>query len=205
MKAVHSFVALLSLAAFAVSSTLPSGGVVSSSCAAGARVLIDTRTVTVAGHEIQVSTKACSGNSIASRSFEKRQTVACGQATTLECAVGPAAAPVPADCAALQAALPAFVASQPSNFFVVAPQTVEELTLGTCLYAWINDNAVGGVTLEGCWTDVETFGSILTPGCIAVGQNAAIAFPTTAVANDAWIFEFVCCLWEEYRTNRDLI
>ncbi|KAF8143661.1 hypothetical protein K438DRAFT_1993625 [Mycena galopus ATCC 62051] len=154
-------------------------------------LLVETRNITVAGHEIQVSTKACSANIIASRSFEKRQTFACGQATTLECAVGPAAAPAPTDCAALQAALPAFVAAQPSPFFVVAPQFVEELALGTCLYAWINNNAVGGVSLEGCWTDVETFGSILTPGCINVGQNAGIAFPTTAVANDAWIFEVV--------------
>ncbi|KAF7367930.1 hypothetical protein MSAN_00858000 [Mycena sanguinolenta] len=188
MKTALSFVALLSLAALAVASTLPSGGVVSTSCAAGARVLIETRNVTVGEHEIQVSTKACSPNIITSRSFEKRQTVACGQATTLECAVSPVAAPLAADCNALQAALPAFVATQPA-FFVVAPQTVEEVSLGTCQYAWINDNAVGGVTLEGCWTDVETFGSILTPGCIGAGQSAGIAFPTTAVANDAWIFE----------------
>ncbi|KAF8171593.1 hypothetical protein K438DRAFT_1773145 [Mycena galopus ATCC 62051] len=183
MKAALSFIALLSLAGLAVASTLPSGGATLSSCAADARVLVETRTVTVAGHEIQVSTKACSANSIASRSFEKRQNLACG--------LGPAAAPAPADCAALQAALPGFVAAQPSGFFVVAPQFVEEVSLGTCLYAWINNNAVGGASLEGCWTDVETFGSILSPGCISAGQNAGIAFPTTAVVNDAWIFEFV--------------
>ncbi|KAF7367935.1 hypothetical protein MSAN_00858500 [Mycena sanguinolenta] len=189
MKTALSFVALLSVAALAVSAALPSGGVVSTSCAAGTRVLVETRNVTVGEHEIQVSTKACSPNIIASRSFEKRQTVACGQATTLECAVSPVAAPLPADCNTLQAVLPSFVATQPSPFFVVAPQFVEELALGTCQYAWINDNAVGGVTLEGCWTDVETFGSILTGGCIDVGQSAGIAFATTPAVNDAWIFE----------------
>ncbi|KAJ7876743.1 hypothetical protein B0H14DRAFT_2713839 [Mycena olivaceomarginata] len=184
MKAALSIVALLSLAALAASAALQSGGAVLSSCAAGARVLVETRNVTFPpGPAPPISSP--------SRSFEKRQTVACGQATTLSCAVGPAAAPAPADCAALQAALPGFVAAQPSPFFVVAPQFVEEVALRTCQYAWINNNAVGGVTLEGCWTDVETFGSILTPGCISVGQNAGIAFPTTAVANDAWIFEVV--------------
>ncbi|KAJ7260662.1 hypothetical protein C8J57DRAFT_1319187 [Mycena rebaudengoi] len=188
MKAALSFVAVLSLAALAVSSTLPSGGAVLSSCTAGARVLVETRNVTVAGHEIQVSTEACSANIITSRSFEKRQTLACGQATSFACAAAPPG-PAPADCAALQAALPAFVAAQPSPFFVVAPQTVQVLSLGTCEYAWINNNAVGGVTLQGCWSDVVFFGSILTPGCINAGQTAGIAFPTTAVVNNAWIFE----------------
>ncbi|KAJ6503568.1 hypothetical protein C8R45DRAFT_973264 [Mycena sanguinolenta] len=195
MKGALSFVALLSLEVFAVSSTLPSGGVVSSSCAAGARVLVETRNVTVNGHEIQVSTKACSGNSIASRTFEQRQTtvaLACERrSTTLECAVGPPTAPVPGDCATLQADIPTFIAEQPCNFFLVPPQFVQTLSFGTCLYGWINDNAVGGVTLEGCWTDVETFGEILTVGCIEAGQIAGIAFPTTAVANEAWVFEVV--------------
>jgi hypothetical protein len=50
-----------------------------SSCAADDRVLVETRTFTVDGHEIQVSTKACSANSITSRSFKKRQTLACGR------------------------------------------------------------------------------------------------------------------------------
>ncbi|KAJ7215582.1 hypothetical protein GGX14DRAFT_443126 [Mycena pura] len=189
MKAVLSFVALLS-PALAVSSSLPSGGAVTS-CAAADRVLIETRNVTVAGHEIQVSTKACSGNIniISSRSFKKRQTDVCGQTADFECAVG-SVTPVIADCASLQAALPDFIATQPP-FFVLAPQTVEEVSLRTCLFAWINNNAVGGASLEGCWSDVERIGgAVPLPGCFGVqGFNAQIAFPSLAMFEEAWVFE----------------
>ncbi|KAJ7215579.1 hypothetical protein GGX14DRAFT_392014 [Mycena pura] len=193
MKTVLSFVALISLAA--ASSTLPSGGKVLSSCAADARVLVKTRNFTVGGHEIQVSTKACSANIVTSRSFGKRQTLLCDtrQATTFECATG-LPPPVIADCDNLRAALPGFVATQPPFFEPVAPQFLQSVTLGTCEYAWINNNPVGGATLEGCWSDMEEFGSILTSGCIEVGEPAGIAFPTVplAIPNDTWIFEFVC-------------
>ncbi|KAJ7203089.1 hypothetical protein GGX14DRAFT_399057 [Mycena pura] len=200
MKAALSFVSLLSLVAIAASSTLPSGGKVLS-CDADARVLVDTSTVTVDGHELTVSTKACSANMVTSRSFEKRQIALCGLTAELECVTG-VAGPIIADCVNLQALLPSFIATQP-EFFELAPQTLRSVTFGTCEYAWINNNPLGGVFLEGCWPDVERFGANLTPDCIEIGEPAGIAFPPVAVLNEAWLFEFVCCLCETCSTNSD--
>lgn len=37
--------------------------------------------------------------------------------------------------------------------FTVAPQFAQELSLGTCLWAWINENPVsGGADLEECYS-----------------------------------------------------
>jgi hypothetical protein len=47
-----------------------------SSCPASDRVLVETRNfTTAAGHNIKISTKACSADVLATRSLEKRQTI----------------------------------------------------------------------------------------------------------------------------------
>ncbi|KAJ7921450.1 hypothetical protein B0H13DRAFT_1866611 [Mycena leptocephala] len=142
MKTFTSLAALLSLAPLAVSSANASQGVLSS-CNARDRVIVETRNVTVGGHEIQISTKACSADVLASPSLEKRLVLnACGNDDTFTCVLeGGVPGPVRSDCTALENALPAFLASEGGpTTFTVAPQFAQEFTLGTCLWAWINNN-----------------------------------------------------------------
>jgi len=178
---------LFSLAALAASSTIPSRRKIPSSCADDAHVVVQSHNVTVAGHDIKVSTKACSSNAVASRSFEQRQIDTCEQGGSLTCIFG-VPGPIIADCVELQAALPEFIATQP-DLFEVAPQTFEEVSFGTCAYLWINDNPVGGAILESCWSTVETFGEALTSSCIRSGSAAGFLFPTVPMVNEAWILE----------------
>ncbi|KAJ7921452.1 hypothetical protein B0H13DRAFT_1866613 [Mycena leptocephala] len=127
-----------------------------SSCNARDRVLVETRNVTVAGHEIQISTKACSADVLTSRSLEKRQVInTCAGGQTFSCVVNQGIGPLEADCAALEAALPPFLASEGNPpTFTVSPQFAQEFTLGTCLWAWINTNPVGGITLQYCYQNL---------------------------------------------------
>ncbi|KAJ6571159.1 hypothetical protein B0H19DRAFT_1255150 [Mycena capillaripes] len=196
MKPATSFVALLSLASLVVSSARPSQGLLSS-CLAQDRVLVETRNVTAAGHEIQISTKACSADVLAasSRSLHKRQVFnACeGETTTYTCVINQGIGPLRTDCAALEAALPAFLASEggPTSF-TVSPQFVQEFTLGTCLWAWINTNPVGGATLQYCYVGVEVNGANLDNDCIVPGDTAGVAIPSNPQLNPvvlAWAFE----------------
>ncbi|KAJ7786805.1 hypothetical protein B0H14DRAFT_3893512 [Mycena olivaceomarginata] len=72
------------------------------------------------------------------------------------------AGPLEADCVALENALPAFAATQSNPFsFTVLPQFVQEFTLGTCLWAWINTNPIGGAILQYCYVGVEANGITL--------------------------------------------
>jgi hypothetical protein len=95
---------------------IPAQGVLSS-CNARDRVIVETRNVTVGGHEIQISTKACSADVLASPSLEKRLVLnACGNDDTFTCVLeGGVPGPVRSDCTALENALPAFLASEGGN------------------------------------------------------------------------------------------
>jgi hypothetical protein len=46
-----------------------------------------------------------------------------------------------------------FDSSDPT-FFVLEPQFVQEFTLDTCMWAWVNENVVGGANLEYCFSGV---------------------------------------------------
>ncbi|KAJ7458241.1 hypothetical protein FB451DRAFT_1372370 [Mycena latifolia] len=201
MKPATSLVALLSLASLAVSSATPSQGILSS-CNARDRVLVETRNVTAAGHEIQISTKACSADVLTTRSLKE-------SLTFNACTGGPG--PLESDCASLESALPAAVAaasgdSLPSwpwmfpefdysgpTMFTVAPQFVQEFTLGTCLWAWINNNPINGATLQYCYVGVEVHGGNIDELCIIPGDTGGVAIPSNPQLNPvvlAWIFEF---------------
>ncbi|KAJ6534657.1 hypothetical protein DFH09DRAFT_1369766 [Mycena vulgaris] len=194
MKSFATIVALLSFASLGASSATPSPGFVPS-CKASDRVLVETRNVTAAGHEIQISTKACSADVLASHSVAKRQVFnACtGETTTFTCVTNQGAGPLEADCVALENALPAFAAAQSNPFsFTVQPQFVQEFTLGTCLWAWINTNPVGGATLQYCYVGVEANGVTLDGNCIFAGDTGGVAIPSNPLLNPvvlAWVFE----------------
>ncbi|KAJ7672022.1 hypothetical protein B0H17DRAFT_1141309 [Mycena rosella] len=205
MQLTSTLRALLSLASVALSVSVvrpASVGLVSSlpvGCKASDRVLIETRNVTAGGHTIQISTKACSAEAVASRGLAKRQVQNACVAETInfECLIG-GTAPLAADCTALESAVPAALAAEGNpTFFELAPQTVEEFTLGTCLWAWVNNNPVGGATLEFCFSEVEEIGEILDSGCIAAGETGGLALPSSATvpaSELAWFQEFVCRL-----------
>ncbi|KAJ7473846.1 hypothetical protein B0H11DRAFT_2195513 [Mycena galericulata] len=174
MKPFTSLAALLSLASLVVSSSTADQRL--ASCKASDRVLVSTRNVTAAGHEFQVSTKACSADVLNSRALEKRQVFdLCNNGETLnfECVVGEGAGPLLGDCDNLeQAIIAAF--EEPGD-----PQFAQEFSLGTCLWAWINDNPVGGAVLEFCYSELTSeLGPLLIDDCIIDGVTGGIAFPS---------------------------
>ncbi|KAJ6502834.1 hypothetical protein C8R47DRAFT_1106912 [Mycena vitilis] len=76
MQLAFSLATFLSLASIVLSSDVPvQADNFQSSCKAEDRVLIETRNVSAAGHEFQVSTKACSPDAGVSRPLEKRETL----------------------------------------------------------------------------------------------------------------------------------
>ncbi|KAJ7769168.1 hypothetical protein DFH07DRAFT_954402 [Mycena maculata] len=191
MRPSTSLVALLSLASVVVSSTIPGKGI--SSCKANDRVLVDTRTVTAGGYKFQVSTKACSTDALASRAFTKRQTFnscAAGETTTYTCVTNEGTGPLESDCTALLTAVKAAdEGSGDPTLFTVPPQFVEEFSLGTCLFAWFNDNPVGGATLEYFGTNM---GGILDEDCIVNGDTGGYVIPSNpnlVPASLDWVFE----------------
>ncbi|KAJ7828533.1 hypothetical protein B0H14DRAFT_3873267 [Mycena olivaceomarginata] len=112
---------------------------------------------------------------------------------TFTCVTNQGAGPLEADCVALENALPAFAATQSNPFsFTVLPQFVQEFTLGTCLWAWINTNPIGGAILQYCYVGVEANGITLDGNCIFPGDTAGIAIPSNPQLNPvvlAWAFE----------------
>ncbi|KAJ7690194.1 hypothetical protein B0H17DRAFT_1065235 [Mycena rosella] len=195
MKPSTSLVALLSFASAVVSSIVPARGL--SSCIAQDRVLVETRNVTAAGHEFQVLTKACSADVLNSRAVQKRQTFnscAAGETTTYTCVTNEGAGPLLADCTALSAAIvAAFEQAGEPTLFTVSPQFVQEFSLGTCLYAWINQNPVGGATLQCSYsyvTGVLAFN--LDESCIVPGDTGGfttVSNPQLVPASLEWNFE----------------
>ncbi|KAJ6461146.1 hypothetical protein C8R47DRAFT_1159855 [Mycena vitilis] len=197
MQLSFSLVTLLSLASVTVSSAVPvQVQSLPSSCKAEERVLIETHNVTAAGHEFQVSTKACSNNVPTSPALGKRVTLnACiAESLSFSCVTGGGAGPLAADCNTLQTAIvAAFEQPGQATLFSVAPQTAQEFTLGTCLWAWINENPVGGATLEYCFSELTgQLGPVIDSGCIVPGDTGGFVVPSaTGVDPQAldWVFE----------------
>ncbi|KAF7359058.1 hypothetical protein MSAN_01246800 [Mycena sanguinolenta] len=192
MKTTSTVVAFLSFASLAFAY-----GGVSPSCQAQDRVLVKSRTLSVDGHEIQISTKACSADVLEAsrRPLAKRQVFdACeGETTTYTCVTNEGTGPLEADCAALQTALPAALANEgnPSSF-EVPPQFAEEFSLGTCLWAFINENPVGGATLSYCYVGVEVNGENLDESCIVPGDTGGFTTVSNPNLNPIvldWTFE----------------
>jgi len=185
---------LLSLVSLAKSSGFPS----QSSCQASDRILVSTRTISSGGHDIQISTKACSTEALAAHSQvqTKRQTFdACeGETISYECVTDEGEGPLEADCLALQNALPPALAAEGNpEFFTVPPQFVEEFSFGTCLWAWFNTNPTGGATLQYCYGGLEDNGEILDEDCVVPGfASGGIAIPSSSSivpADLAWVQE----------------
>ncbi|KAJ7921730.1 hypothetical protein B0H13DRAFT_2318241 [Mycena leptocephala] len=164
MKPSTSLVALLSLASVVVSSAITARGV--SSCKASDRVLVDTQTVTAAGHKFQISTKACSADALTSRSLEKRVTFQLAHSRRL--------------CCLSNAIVAAFEGPGQPTLFTVSPQFVQEFSLGTCLWAWINNNPVGGATLQYCYSGLTgVLGFNLDNSCIVPGDTGGFVTART--------------------------
>ncbi|KAJ7896119.1 hypothetical protein B0H13DRAFT_2338549 [Mycena leptocephala] len=182
MVATH-LLAFFSLASIVVASTIPAQGV--SSCHASDRVLVDTHNVTAGGYEFQVSTKACSADvlqvsSPSSRTLQKRTTFAtCGFGGAFECIRNEGIAPLPADCLALNNAfIAAFIG--PTRNCIYAVHFVQEFSLGTCLWAWINENpnTVNGATLTECYGWLPEFLAFnLNSSCMVSGATAGFVVP----------------------------
>ncbi|KAJ7747322.1 hypothetical protein B0H16DRAFT_1462139 [Mycena metata] len=206
MKPSNSLASFFSFVSLVVSSAQ---GASSTSCKTADRVLVKTHTVTAGGHEFQVSTKACSADVLAlsnssqshPRAIEKRQAfTVCGISGENECVVGEGAGPLEADCVALSnAVVAAFEGSGALASFTVAPQFVQEFSLGTCLWAWINENPVsGGASLSECYSTVtEVLSANLNGQCILHGDTGGFIIPETLnVGLDPrvleWTFE---CVW----------
>ncbi|KAJ7673725.1 hypothetical protein DFH06DRAFT_1467189 [Mycena polygramma] len=190
----------LYLASVVVSSTVPAP---LSSCKAENRVLVETRNITAGGYEFQVSTKACSPDVGTPRTLEKRETLnACiAENLSFNCVTGGAArGPLGADCGHLELAVVAAFqkpgASDPPGF-TVDPQFAAEFALGTCLWAWINENPVGGPTLEFCYSELSTtLGPTLDFDCVINaglnGYTGGFVVPSSATADPRaldWVFE----------------
>ncbi|KAJ7648331.1 hypothetical protein DFH06DRAFT_1332567 [Mycena polygramma] len=166
-------------------------------CAAENRVLVDARTVTAAGHKFQIATKACSADVLASRPLEKRLTFNSCNVTELlpfTCVTNQGPGPLLADCAALQTAIvAAFEGPGQPPLFTVAPQFVQEFSLGTCLWAWINNNPVNGATLQYCYSALtNTLGPGIDNSCIAAGDTGGFIVPSNPALDPrslAWAFE----------------
>ncbi|KAJ7636374.1 hypothetical protein FB45DRAFT_906476 [Roridomyces roridus] len=190
------------LAASALASAVPSSGF-SSSCPASERVLVETHNVTAGGHEFQVSTKACSAEILAahsaqeSKELQKRQTFdSCvGETMTFGC-FGAGAGPTLADCTALSSAMVAAF-EQPGQpiLFTVLAGFVQEFSHGTCLYAWINENPAGTVTLQYCYSSVsQDLGLTAANNCLPrgdLGGFATASNPQLIPASLDWVFEVV--------------
>ncbi|KAF8168595.1 hypothetical protein K438DRAFT_2024897 [Mycena galopus ATCC 62051] len=199
MKASTILVALLSLASVAVSSTIPARGAHISTCPASDRVLVETHTITAGAHEFQVSTKACSADVLASdsapRAVQKRQYNSCasGETQTYTCVVGEGEGPLYTDCVALANAITATYGTNYEELFTVEPQFVQEFSLGTCLFAWINENPVGGAYLEYCYTGLaEVLAANIDSSCIINGDTGGYVIPSGSnlvPASIDWVFE----------------
>ncbi|KAJ7197393.1 hypothetical protein GGX14DRAFT_471212 [Mycena pura] len=195
MKPSTSLAALLSLASAVVSSTIPARGI--SSCKAEDRVLVESHTVTAGGHEFTVSTKACSADVLTAVGVNKRQvfnSCAAGETTFFTCVTNQGAGPLMSDCTALSAAIVA-ADEQPGEptLFTVSPQFVQEFSLGTCLYAWINQNPVGGATLQCSYSYVTSdLAFNLDNSCIKAGDTGgftSVSNPQLVPASLEWNFE----------------
>ncbi|KAJ7751453.1 hypothetical protein B0H16DRAFT_1460356 [Mycena metata] len=209
MKASNSLSLFLAFVALVVSSAVPATevqGVSSTSCKAADRVLLKTHNVTAGGHEFQVSTKACSADVLAlssqsqPRAIEKRQSfTVCGIGGEFRCVVGQGVGPLEADCAALSSAvIAAFEETGDSGVFSVAPQFVQELSLGTCLWAWINENPVsGGAVLQECYSTLTSFLAPDLNSCILNADTGGFVIPETLnVGFDPRILEWTFeCVW----------
>ncbi|KAJ7618903.1 hypothetical protein DFH06DRAFT_1236724 [Mycena polygramma] len=203
MKLSTALTALLSFASTAVFSTaLPVQDARISACPAADRVLVETRNITAAGHEFQVSTKACSAAVLGSRAaLEKRITFnscAAGEKQTFTCVTNQGVGPTAADCDALETAMKAaYLQPGEPALFTVNPQFVQEFSLGTCLWAWFNTNPVGGAILEYCYADLTNIlGADLDMSCIDPGNTAidtgGYVIPSNPALDQrslAWVFE----------------
>ncbi|KAJ7775979.1 hypothetical protein DFH07DRAFT_766917 [Mycena maculata] len=123
-----------------------------------------------------VSSKACSAEALASHALEKRQT---GDSCIISekkviCAAG--TAPTASDCDALETAI------------ITAFDQPGEFSLGTCLWSWVNNNPVGGATLEYCYSD------LVDETCVDSGDLGVIEplDPTLSPVFD-WFLECVFC------------
>ncbi|KAJ7833854.1 hypothetical protein B0H14DRAFT_2591212 [Mycena olivaceomarginata] len=145
-----------------LSIAIPAQGALSS-CQARDRVLVETRNVTVAGQDIQISVLNA-------------------------CVTG--IGPLESDCATLEAALPAAIAAAggPTSF-TVPPQFVQEFTLGTCLWAWFNTNPLNGATLQYCYDVLEIHGKNLDLDCITRGDTGGFAIPNNPQLNPVVLAE----------------
>ncbi|KAJ6540524.1 hypothetical protein B0H19DRAFT_1269097 [Mycena capillaripes] len=169
-----SLVALLSLASAVVSSIIPGPP-----------------------RHFLISTKACSADGVTSRSVEKRQvfnSCAAGEATTFTCVTNQGVGPLLADCTALSSAIvAAFEQPGQPSLFTVSPQFAHKFSLGTCLYAWINQNPVGGATLQCSYSYVTSFLAFnLDESCIVPGDTGGfttVSSPQLVPASLDWNFE----------------
>ncbi|KAF9073513.1 hypothetical protein BDP27DRAFT_1417001 [Rhodocollybia butyracea] len=198
MKSITSLVALLSLASVSLASVsvsaLQSGKSMPSACQVSERVVIESHNVTVSGKTIQVSQVACSADALVSRSLEKRQVLnACdGSSVNLECVTeAGVAGPLTADCEALATIIAD--SGELADFFEVAPGFAEIFSSGTCEWAWINSNAVGGPTLEYCLENILLLGEDLIPCTEELDSIGGFAQPTdfALVTTDTWTFEII--------------
>ncbi|KAJ7649678.1 hypothetical protein FB45DRAFT_858688 [Roridomyces roridus] len=164
MKFSEPLLVLVSVGATTVAA-LPQISESPSSCLGTDSVLLQTRNFTTsAGDILRVENRACSGARSTNSGHSKRQTVvdACvlDETINFQCfnipnGVGPNAA----DCNKLNAAIiETFEAAGDVDLFSVTNNTVAQFSLGTCGYAWINDNPTD--TLEFCFSEI-TVGAVL--------------------------------------------
>ncbi|KAF7367597.1 hypothetical protein MSAN_00823000 [Mycena sanguinolenta] len=196
MKSSTSLLALFSLVSVMVCSTNTGQGI--SSCKAEDRVLVDSRNVTAGGYEFQVSTKACSAAVLTSRVFQKRvyyNSCASGETltSTYTCVTNQGTGPLEADCVSLSNALTAaYEGPGDPTLFTVSPQYAQEFSYGTCLWAWINQNPVGGAALEYCYSGLNVMGFNLDQSCIVNGDTGGYVIPSNpqlVPASLNWVFE----------------
>ncbi|KAJ7838564.1 hypothetical protein B0H13DRAFT_1911678 [Mycena leptocephala] len=141
---------------------------------------------------------------LSSRAIEKRDNFnVCNLSGSNHCVINEGTGPLEADCLALSNAIvAAFEESNrnclPANaIFSVAPQFVQEFSLGTCLWAWINENPVNsGVNLQECYETLTfVLGNNLN-SCIIAGDTGGFAIPATLNTNENpaaldWTFDWM--------------
>ncbi|KAJ7764334.1 hypothetical protein B0H16DRAFT_1454875 [Mycena metata] len=137
------------------------------------------------------------------RALERRQSETfntCGLGASFNCVVNEGTGPLEADCVALSNAIVAafegpgrkyhppyssctslnlILYLEEDSFFAVPPQFVQEFSLGTCLWAYINENpAPAGAVLEECYSILtQEYSVILNEDCIVNGDTGGFLIP----------------------------
>jgi len=192
MKLSTSLLAALSFASVAMTSTISVPR--STACKASDRVPVSTHDVTSPdGHKIHISTAACSADiHHAPGGLAKRQVInVSSDGQHFGCVTGGGTGPTQSDCEVIINYLySTYVTSDSQATFTVSPQYAQVLTYGTCEWAWINTEPVGGATLAYDYLSLYSIGFDVDGNCIVNSDTGGYVTPTFTGSQTVYDWEF---------------